>query len=63
MGIGFSVIALETNHSIKIPLWISKVCEYTIIAGTVATGLSALTVDGGYKKQTKKAANERLPEN
>jgi hypothetical protein len=54
MGIGFSVIALETSHKIKIPFWIYKLCEYSIIAGTVATPLSALTVEGGYKKPVKK---------
>lgn len=51
MAIAGSLLALEGSDNIKLPYWISKGSEYAIIAGTVAMGISKLTVEGGYEKQ------------
>jgi hypothetical protein len=56
-----SVTALDGNFNIVLPLWVSQVCTYLIIAGTVAGGVGLLPVEGGYKNPTKKPINEKLP--
>ena len=56
-----SVTALDGNFNIVLPLWVSQVCTYLIIAGTVAGGVGLLPVEGGYKKPAKKTTDERLP--
>jgi len=53
MAIAASLLGLESSNNITLPFWISKGCEYAIIAGTVAMGVSKLTVEGGYENEGK----------